>query len=218
MHNVSPRTDQLYFLRLLLLHGCQSFQDICTYNEVVWPNFKEACIARDLLQDDTEWNNCMTQAVQYQMPAQLRSLFVCINLCQVVKEPRVLLDTFHEWMEEDFAIHSPDAANHMMLNALSIGFATHEKTMTQIGLPEPNMEIVRAAEALLDRRNRILDHFTPEQHATAAEAHERLLNDDQRPIYNTIMQDVNTPKPRETKMHFINGQGGCGKTFLFMVS
>ena len=221
MHNVSPRTDQLYFLRLLLLHvrGCQSFKDICTYKGVVWDNFKEACIARDLLQDDTEWNNCMTQAVHYQMPAQLRSLFVCINVCQVVQEPHKLLDKFHVPMEEDFARHSPDAAYHMMLNALSIAFAAHEKTMKELGLPEPDMAIVRAAEALLDRRHRIVDHFTPEQHAAAAEEHERLLNNDQRPIYETIMQDVESPHPRQpSKMHFINGQGGCGKTFLFMVS
>ena len=220
MHNVSPRTDQLYFLRLLLLHvrGCQSFADIRTVGDVVWPNFKEACIARDLLQDDTEWRNCMQQAVHYKMPAQLRSLFVCINVCQVVEHPDLLLEEFQESMMEDFARDSPDAAYNMMLNALSIGFATHEKTMTQIGLPEPDMEVVRAAEALLDRRDRIVDHFTPEQHAAAAEAHERLLNDDQRPIYNTIMQDVDTPRRPVAKMHFINGQGGCGKTFLFMVS
>ena len=220
IHNISPRSDQLYFLRLLLLHvpGCQSFEDLRTVNGRLWTTFKEAAIARDLVQDDTEWYNCMQQAVKYQMPAQLRSLFVCINVCQTVKFPDVLLKEFEKFMWEDFARHSTsDAAYHMMLNALSIGFATHEKTMTQIGLPEPDMDIVRAAEALLAREHRIADHLTAEQHAAAAAAHVHMLNDDQRPVYHKIMEDVTQPQRPEAKLHFIHGQGGCGKTFLFMV-
>ena len=221
LHNVSPRRDQLYFLRVLLLHvrGCQSFEDVRTVDGIVWPSFKEAAIARNLVQDDTEWYSCMREAVRYQMPAQLRSLFVCLNVCQTVHRPIDLLSEFYEYMIEDFVKHSSvEASIHMMLNSLSIGFARHEKTMKIYGLPEPNMDIVRRAEALLNNNNRIEDHFTVEQHASASATYVSKLNADQRAIYDRVMSDVDSHQRDAPKLHFIDGPGGCGKTFLFQVA
>ncbi|KAF5177418.1 hypothetical protein FRX31_032995, partial [Thalictrum thalictroides] len=47
-----------YYLRILLNHvkGAKDYKDLRTYNGVTYNTFKEACMARGLLDDDGEWN------------------------------------------------------------------------------------------------------------------------------------------------------------------
>jgi hypothetical protein len=49
-----------------------------TVNGVLHPSFKAACLALGLLEDDGEWNQCLTDASQIQIGHQLRNLFVLI--------------------------------------------------------------------------------------------------------------------------------------------
>ena len=63
MYSAPPSAGERYFLRLLLNHvpGATSFPDLQTYNAVVYPSFQEACRQRGLLDDDTEWRNCLRE-------------------------------------------------------------------------------------------------------------------------------------------------------------
>ncbi|PIA60444.1 hypothetical protein AQUCO_00300153v1 [Aquilegia coerulea] len=53
-----PTSGERYYLRILLNHikGAKNFRDLKTYNNITYNTFKEACLARGLLDDDGEWN------------------------------------------------------------------------------------------------------------------------------------------------------------------
>ncbi|XP_018574798.1 uncharacterized protein LOC108913690, partial [Anoplophora glabripennis] len=54
MYSVSIRNQELYYLRLLLLHvpGASSYEELRALNGVIYDTFKEACQHRNLLADD----------------------------------------------------------------------------------------------------------------------------------------------------------------------
>lgn len=66
-----------HYLRMLLHHvkGATSFEDMRTVEGEVMPTFKAACVRRGLLDDDSECDNCLTEAASMSMGRSLRSLF-----------------------------------------------------------------------------------------------------------------------------------------------
>jgi predicted TPR repeat methyltransferase len=44
----------------------------------VYPTFKAACLARGLLQYDAEWDQCLSEAANMQLPRSLRQLFASL--------------------------------------------------------------------------------------------------------------------------------------------
>ena len=54
MYFASPNSSEKFYLRLLLtnVRGPQSYDYLCTVNNVVHPTFKSACVALGLLEDD----------------------------------------------------------------------------------------------------------------------------------------------------------------------
>jgi hypothetical protein len=83
MYFVQPSEGERYYLRVLLTHigGATCFEDLRTTHwphtptTVVHPTFKAACLAYGLLQDDAEWDQCLSEAVGVQLPRGLRQLF-----------------------------------------------------------------------------------------------------------------------------------------------
>ncbi|XP_065643128.1 uncharacterized protein LOC136075071 [Hydra vulgaris] len=103
MYKVNP-TGELFFLRQLLLKlkGALSWEDVRTVNGIVLETFREACVLKGLLQDDTKWQNTLSEAVLTCMPKQIRQLFsIILTLC----EPDNRLhfwNTCKAFMMEDF--------------------------------------------------------------------------------------------------------------------
>jgi hypothetical protein len=68
MYFVQPLEGERYYLRVLLTHvvGATCFEDLRTTHRphtpttVVHPTFKPSCLARGLLQDDVEWDQCLS--------------------------------------------------------------------------------------------------------------------------------------------------------------
>ncbi len=81
MHRVTPRSGDVFYLRMLLLHvrGATSFDDLKILNGTIplQNKFKDVCKWLGILQDDKEWE-CLNEAVLFAMPKQLRELFVFI--------------------------------------------------------------------------------------------------------------------------------------------
>ena len=77
---MSPSAGEKYFLRVLLTHvaGAMSFEDPRMYNGITYERTQEACHQRGLLDDDQQWDNCLTEAAIYQSTATLRQLFITI--------------------------------------------------------------------------------------------------------------------------------------------
>ena len=79
---VGPSGGERFYLRLLLtvVKGPISFDDLRTFDGVLYHTFKSACIARRLLDSDEQWDRSLTESAVWQSGSQLRELFVCIPL------------------------------------------------------------------------------------------------------------------------------------------
>ena len=82
--------------------GPTSYEGLRTLDGHTVETFKEACILRHLLEDDTEWENTLHEASVFQMPSQFRVLFATICLYCVPTNPRELWENHKEAMIEDF--------------------------------------------------------------------------------------------------------------------
>ena len=103
MYKVNP-TGESSFLRLLLLQAKEatSWEDVRTVNGIVLETFREACVLKGLLQDDTERQNTLSEAVLTHMPKQLRQLFsITLTFCEP-DNPLHLWNTYKAFMMEDF--------------------------------------------------------------------------------------------------------------------
>ena len=67
LYYVHPSVGERYFFRMLLLvaKGARSFEEVRTYNGVVYSTFRLACNARGLLGDDQEWHSAFDEAAAW---------------------------------------------------------------------------------------------------------------------------------------------------------
>ena len=128
LYSVSPKDKDRYYLRMLLLHvpGATCYDDLKTVNEQTYPSYKDACKALNLLIDDTEWNSALTEAANFQMPSQLRSLFATICIHCEPTDPSQLWETHKDAMIEDYVnlqhLTTEEATNKALLDIQTILF------------------------------------------------------------------------------------------------
>ncbi|VDP09271.1 unnamed protein product [Heligmosomoides polygyrus] len=87
MYTVSPRDNERYSLRILLLNckGKVSFEDLRTAEGRFYGTFTDAAKAAGFLDDDSYYRQSLEEAVQYQAPATIRSFFACLLcFCEVL--------------------------------------------------------------------------------------------------------------------------------------
>jgi len=86
---VSPSKREQFFLQLLLtiFEGRKSWEHLRIWNSQVFATFKEACMARGLLEDDHEWRIYLKEAIAIQPGIACRRLLVVILLTDEVAEP-----------------------------------------------------------------------------------------------------------------------------------
>jgi hypothetical protein len=101
--NIAPAGSESFYLRMLLHHvvAPESFEDVRTVNGIVQPTFKAAAIARNLLQDDSEWDSCLREATIISMPRQIRRLFATLLVYGELSDPVGLLRAYLDAMSED---------------------------------------------------------------------------------------------------------------------
>lgn len=65
VRHVDPTTGELFYLRMLLMsvRGAQGFEDLKWHVGVTYSTFREACQARGLLGDDSEWSRLFDETV-----------------------------------------------------------------------------------------------------------------------------------------------------------
>ena len=58
-----PSEGEKYYLLMLLyvIPGATSFEELRTFNNNILLTFREACLANNLLQDDTECERCLEE-------------------------------------------------------------------------------------------------------------------------------------------------------------
>ena len=106
VYSAHPGEGERFYLRIFLNHvtGCTSFQDIRTLPDgTLCHTFKEAACHRGLLEDDNEYDLCLAMAASWNMPPQLRHLFVTILLYNDPCNPAVLWEKYKYSLSDDFS-------------------------------------------------------------------------------------------------------------------
>lgn len=229
MYNVHPNSGERYYLRVLLghLHGT----DATSYTQLrshpitgaILDTFREACVQRGLLQDDSEWENCLREACAYQMPRQLRELFATLLVLNNAQHPLELWNTFHPHLCDDILHRDQERQPGLTLQQQHIDeclrlisslLQMHDKDLHNYNLPIPPQRTIRSNP---EHSSIYADQLGFDVEALAAQVRvERaLLQADQAPVYEDGMSIVNHGKgDRPSTVLFIDSPGGCGKTFL----
>jgi hypothetical protein len=182
------------------------------------PNFKAACLARGLLQDDYEWKQCLEEARHMQSGKQLRNLFIMILHECHPSRPEELWQTFSGYLCEDlrhFLQHRRTMPDATAADAIDYGLYLIWTTWKSSGgephktdLPRPDFDKWRAMEI-----NHQADQtFNPAEQSRLAEERIPMLNERQRAAFDAIKHSIENNAP---KLYFLNGPAGTGKTFVY---
>ncbi|XP_035834922.1 uncharacterized protein LOC118483334 [Helianthus annuus] len=220
----SPSLGEAYYLRILLtkVKGPRSFEEIRTYEGVVYPTFRDACYARGLLDDDNEYIKCIKEAGFTGNGHYLHSLFGTLLLSNTLLRPEVVWEKTWEFLSEDIIYN-------MRKDSGFSGFVVSDERLKNIMLSKIENYLIRNGSSL----HRFSPMPVPEEDSTVYESNRLIneelswdkdevradfnklhnsLNDDQRAVYNEIMAAVGRGKGG---VFFVYGYGGTGKTFLW---
>ncbi|XP_056845361.1 uncharacterized protein LOC108807528 [Raphanus sativus] len=222
--NVHPTSGDRYFLRILInkIKGPRSYDELKTYNNVKYPDFKSVCHARGYLDNDVEWHETMTEGVRWATPNQLREMFVTFLTNCFVTSPKHLWE--HSWksMSEDILHKRQRIMGHPNLELddetleqytlieVEKLMRTHDRSLGDI-TDMPKIKPVLLRELGNNMWSQELDYDIAEETLR----HEKQfiqLNADQRAIYDSVLESVDK---KEGKLFFVYGAGGTGKTFLY---
>ncbi|ODM86919.1 ATP-dependent DNA helicase pif1 [Orchesella cincta] len=140
MYAVSPRDTERFCLRLLLLHirGATSYEDLRTVDGVCYETFKEAAIAKNLLDGDENWIKTLEEASLFQMPSQLRMLLCSIFVFGFPTNPMELYMRFKEFLSEDYThLYDTDTADQLTLRDIDENLSQFNTCCRDFGLPSP---------------------------------------------------------------------------------
>ncbi|CAN7050018.1 unnamed protein product [Brassica rapa subsp. trilocularis] len=221
---ISPAAGDLYFLRILInvVRGPKGFEMMKVVGDVAFEEYKEACFARGLLDDDKEWHEAIEEPSYWATGRQLRRLFVIILVyCQVIS-PLKLWDHTWKFLAEDILylkrkeFHFPnleledEQLKHYTLLELEKLFKEHNQSLADYtDMPKPDQA------TLTELNNTVLQQELNYDAQKEAETHAILfsaMNEDQRIVYDAVLKSVTD---QSGGLFFVYGAGGTGKTYLY---
>ncbi|KHJ87599.1 hypothetical protein OESDEN_12624 [Oesophagostomum dentatum] len=178
-----------------------SFEHLRTVEGVIHPSFIAAARALDLLHDDANYEACMEEAIQFEMPSELRSLFsYMLAFCEITN-PQEFYDLFKASMAEDF-VHSglseSAAEASLYYNLFDRLCLLHCGISQLIVSPTPHRP---DAPVEVDW----------EWHSRKRQGMYNSLNERPQAAADRILSSSNTHR----KLHYVDGPGGSRKTFLY---
>lgn len=205
----------------MVAKGCKSYEDVRTYEGNLYSTFREACQARGLIGDDTEWSCVFDEAVIWATPYLLRNLFMTILVYCDIGNVRALFDKYWKYMTDDITYRLRSAVNNpsytppdtaleaALMKELSHMFCSNGLSISAYDLPQPSVALAESSSNRL-----ILEELSYDRADLASESARMhmSLNVDQRQIYDQVIHAVHT---REPFAYFVSGHGGTGKTFLW---
>jgi hypothetical protein len=218
---VSPHAGERFYLRTLLtvIKGPTSWEDLRRVDDVIHSTFYDACLARGLLQDDGEWQQCLTEACATHTGYRLRQLFALILRHCEPSEPSSLWFSFRHSLCDDLqrVLQHKGFIQPSIDLACDYGLFLLDGVLRDMGSGLRYFPSMPRAE---NEWNTIQDNpyisahlaFDPIRERTAADDHAHKLNDDQVHAYDQILTSI---ERQLGKIFFVDGPGGTGKTFLY---
>jgi hypothetical protein len=228
---------ELYSLRILLITvaGPTSFENLQTYEDTRYETFQAAANARGLLESDFEWDRCLGEACDMAPSAKMVRLLFCLILVNCSPaDPLALWIKHRDGMAVDFAmdlkrdLHIPrettlDADQLKYTYKRALGHIDQQlqttgnrlsdyPTMPQETLNDNDSDPYRETLELRELRG-----YSATDQAAILRVYVDQLNDDQRHAYYRILGAINSIEtdPTASKIFFVNGPGGTGKSHLF---
>ena len=217
MHFVSPIDVERYHLRMLLHHvrGARSFEEVRTFEDRIYPTFKEAAQARGLLRTDNEYSNVLQEAATHLLGNQLIDLFAIMVQTNSISDPEALLEAHIDDLVDGIRRERPNASEPVWRNAL---YCVIQKRLQAVGstfqqyfpnLPSPQFDLYDFS------LQATLDQFDTDDVRNLATRQKNQLNVDQRRAFDSITIAVNDEGAPRSRVFFLDGPGGSGKTFLY---
>ncbi|XP_062075588.1 uncharacterized protein LOC133779672 [Humulus lupulus] len=197
-----PSTGERFYLRMLLnfVKGSTSYESIRTINGVTYPNFKGACYALGLLDDDKEWIDCLTEAAIWATGKELRHLFVTILIhCQVSDASQIWKSNYIALSEDitslqrkrfrmnDLKLIEQQVEAYTLFEIESIMLKMGKSLKDIDGMPLPNPSLIR------DSGNRLVNEELDCDRDQLKILHEKsfaALNPCQKLAYKAIVYSV----------------------------
>jgi hypothetical protein len=221
MYFVSPHAGERFFLRTLLsvVRGPRSWDDLYTYGGTRYSTFREACLARGLLEDDGEWDQCLAEAAHMQTGSSLRRLFcIILQFCEPA-HPERLWNRYRENICDDVAFilrqaghpHATDDEKWdyglLLIDRVLSGYSRSLRDFRPMPLSERDWSHL-THNAFIQQQT----GYNAEDERRRADEQETLLNEDQRSAYDQITHSALTG---DGDIFFLEGPGGTGKTFVY---
>ncbi|CAG4932716.1 unnamed protein product [Colias eurytheme] len=201
--------------------GPTSFAHLRTVQGVVYNTYQAACKAMGLLEDDSHWENTLSEAAVCSSATSLRYLFaVIVVFCQVTDSVN-LWNKFQENMASDILIqrwrelnsddvqYDQNIFDEALLELNKVVQLLSGKSIKDFGLPMPanttNSDLTNSAEYTRETsydQTRLLQNIAQD---------EPRLNIDQKKVFAEILSTIDN---NEGKLFFLDAPGGTGKTFL----
>lgn len=234
MYNVSPKEHERYYLRMLLFHvkGATCYEDLRTFGTTTYPNFQSACRARGLLRSDAQWDRCLNEAAEYEMPYMLRHLFITILMYSSPSDPHQLwlnhrdqiaddhlrrlanrLNIIVETLNED---QKKEAYDNCLLDMNEIMGIEGDDLSRYDGFTIPRNDTRRDGNDPLFglTRQEAIQHQLVRDAANIPDPSLLPFNSNQRHAFRTILEACYNDDSHRS-MYFVDGPGGTGKTYLF---
>ena len=206
MYSVNPKEGERFYLRLLLLHvpGATSFASLKIVNDEIYETFREACIARGILEGDDEWDRTLQEVEDIGTPRQLQHTFCFLLIHAELNNPVQLWTNHRDGMIQDFARTMNEAnAEIAALNFIATVIKQSGKKLSDFSLPE-------------------VEELPPEPEIDAANMAQEAaqirptLNAEQVNAADTIISavtNVHNNDNQNSRLFFLDSPGGTGKTY-----
>jgi len=180
----------------MVVRGAKSYEDVRTYEGAVHATFRDACQARGLIGDDTEWVSLFEEAIVWATAYQLRNLFMTVLVYCQIGNVRSLFDKYWKYMADDIAYKlrvaygnptyqiTDSVLQNGLMHELADLFSNNGLSITSYDLP-----ILPSSAATVTANRLILEEMAYDRTALLADSLKMSaeLNSDQRIIYDTVV-------------------------------
>jgi hypothetical protein len=236
----TPICGERYYLRLLLtaVTGPTSFDHLKTVGSILYPTFKDACVAMHLIEDDKEWSKCFHEASIFSTGKDLRNLFIVALTQGEVVDPNAL------WRE--FMNDICDDLDHRLSQLFPNNNFSEDASTTQFYSDKSSVDYgLHLLQKKLNELNHSLDDYnmpkylydwdgafaskksfcsnqlisTEYEYDTAEQEDQynkrySVLNQDQKLAFDTIIASIEDIQENNS-CFFLQGPAGTGKTFVY---